>query len=209
MTRWIPGSIAIALLAATALPALAQDASIQACVGRAGQLRVVDDAGSCRKKETPLSWAVAGPPGPAGPAGATGPAGPVGLPSQNPACTTTARVRIEDLVDGGVDVYAHSFGLVYTPPVGGIGGRGKVDYQSVVFTKPIDGASPAIFAAATEGKLFPEATLDVLGDDGAIVATYTLTEPVILSWSQGLGSCGSTAIETIGLGFKEVEVSVP
>ena len=45
-----------------------------------GRLRVIRPAARCRRAETRLTWAVAGPAGPAGAPGATGPKGETGTP---------------------------------------------------------------------------------------------------------------------------------
>jgi len=63
---------------------VAQNTEISACVGRNGQVRIVDSIQNCKSQETPLQWNVQGPagiqgdPGPAGPTGPQGPAGQKG-----------------------------------------------------------------------------------------------------------------------------------
>ncbi len=72
---------------------------IYACVNRQGEIRIVENADQCRKRETLIKWSVngggvgpqgatgpqgpAGPAGPQGPAGSTGPQGPAGADGAN------------------------------------------------------------------------------------------------------------------------------
>ena len=97
--------LALVLVIATgATWAVAQNAEISACVGRNGQVRIVDDIQNCKPQETPLQWNVQGPVGPQGDLGPTGPTGPQG-PSgpqgeQGPAGPVTD--RYVDLGDGTV-----------------------------------------------------------------------------------------------------------
>jgi Lamin Tail Domain/Collagen triple helix repeat (20 copies) len=76
-----PAGGAVAL---TRAPEKVASTVIQACVGKAGRLRVVPKPTDCRRSERPLAWNESGPPGepgppgPAGPSGADGAAGPAG-----------------------------------------------------------------------------------------------------------------------------------
>ncbi len=57
--------------------------AITACVKENGDIRIVDHARECRRRESPLVWDVEGSAGPQGPAGVAGPpgeAGPAGEP---------------------------------------------------------------------------------------------------------------------------------
>jgi hypothetical protein len=84
----LAGAIAFAALAAAAGVALATarnplahpDGVVGACVQQDGRLRILGDAGSCRRGEVVLRWNLAGPKGDPGPAGVHGPAGPAGTP---------------------------------------------------------------------------------------------------------------------------------
>jgi hypothetical protein len=52
--------------------------TIRACVDQSGNLRIVEQGESCRKREELLAWNTVGPRGPRGRVGLTGPAGPQG-----------------------------------------------------------------------------------------------------------------------------------
>ncbi|HEV7735559.1 MAG TPA: type VI secretion system tube protein Hcp [Candidatus Binatia bacterium] len=186
----------------------AQDATIQGCVGRGGQLRVVDDGASCKRKEAPLTWAVQGP------AGVPGPTGPVCAPGSGaelPACTTQARLTIERFDGGALDAHAFRVGLDFVPPVGGPGsGSGHLTLDPLQITKLVDANSPALFLAATEGRHFPTATLEVFGADGTTpTTTYTFAQVVITSLEQGDRTCGDAPSESIAWAFASVEVVMP
>lgn len=201
-------TVLIATLVAPA--AQAQDAAINACVGRSGVVRVIEAGEPCRKKERPLSWSVAGASGPAGPAGPQGPAGPAA--PEVPACMTRARLRITGITgsgpNGSMDVYAFSFGIQYNPPPGS--GTGTVDYGPVVVTKALDATSTTLFTAAIEGTYFPDATLEVLDAAGtSVVFTYDLGEVQILTVAQGTGTCNAPAVESIGLSFATIALGTP
>ena len=199
-------SVAAALFT-LGLPAMlnAQEAPIQACVGRSGKLRVVDAASGCTKKETPLSWAVAGPQGPEGP---PGPAGSGGV-----SCVTTARLTIDNLpgvgANGAMDILQYSFSYTYEPPFGGAG-SGTLQFGDLAVTKRIDAASPAIFQAATAGDRYATAKLEILGADGATgLMTYELSNAVVTSVQQASGACDVAPIESIGLRFELVKLQNP
>jgi hypothetical protein len=54
------------------------DGTINACVGRDGDVRIARKATDCTRKETALTWNQKGPAGPKGETGAKGPVGPAG-----------------------------------------------------------------------------------------------------------------------------------
>lgn len=105
-----------AITVAAMVPSSARSQVINACVSRAGAIRI---ANNCRRGESMLSWNAQGPAGPAGPKGATGaqgPAGPQGMAGaqgvagpQGPAgppgpagfAATTASLQHLNIVDGG------------------------------------------------------------------------------------------------------------
>ena len=195
----------VAALLTFGLPAAlnAQESPIQACVGRTGKLRVVGAPTSCTKKETPLSWAVAGPPGPEGPPGPG---------SESAPCVTTAKLTLGDVTganaDGSIDVVQYSFSLTYEPPFGGGGGQGVVELGDVFVTKRLDAASPAIFQRAIAGTVSSETRLAVLGADGVTpVLYYTLDTAVITSVQQSSSTCGGAPAETIALRFSNLKVA--
>ena len=206
ISRSLP--VLIATLVASAVQA--QDATIDACVGRSGVLRVIEAGETCRKKERPLSWSVAGASGPVGPQGPPGPAGPAA--PEVPACTTRARLSITGITgpgpNGAMDVYAFSFGVQYNPPPGA--GTGTVDYGPVVVTKALDATSATLFTAAIEGLHFPQAKLEVLDAAGtSVVFTYTLDEVQIITVAQSTGTCDAPAVESIGLSFATITLNTP
>ena len=62
-----------------AVPASAQAEEIHGCVkGKKGKLRIVAEGVACKKKETPISWSVAGPTGEKGEPGEDGAKGDTG-----------------------------------------------------------------------------------------------------------------------------------
>jgi len=58
--------VALGVLTGMGVAVLAQngDDTIHGCVGGNGNLRVIDDADTCKKNETALNWNKEGPPGP-------------------------------------------------------------------------------------------------------------------------------------------------
>ncbi len=82
--RWWVGPLVAAIAAVAIAQAAIPDASgvIHACYKSNGNLRVVDSAANCKKKETALVWnqtGLQGIPGPQGQPGPAGPAGPAGV----------------------------------------------------------------------------------------------------------------------------------
>jgi hypothetical protein len=79
------GFAAVAVAVGVGSAAVSPAGTITACIktkgdddGPKGNLRVVGNAGDCKKNEQALTWNQQGPAGPAGAIGATGPAGPAG-----------------------------------------------------------------------------------------------------------------------------------
>jgi hypothetical protein len=224
MRSSVPILVAVTLFA-VALPAVAHGQTIDACVGPSGKLRIVDDAGSCKRKESPLSWASAGPAGapgetgepgdqgaegPQGPEGPEGPQGP-DAPAIPQTCTAVARVTMDGITgpnaDGSMDAYLYSFGFVYNPPVVG-GGGGDVDFQTMNFTKAIDATSPELFADAISGFHYAQVIVDVLDASGPILR-YTLDDVVITSLLHGGPVCGTAPSETLALTFVAIQATAP
>ncbi len=74
--KMMPVSIfAIVLLAYSVVPAAA--GVIDACVAKNGAVRIIA-SGTCKNKETPVTWNTIGPQGPTGPQGPSGAEGPTG-----------------------------------------------------------------------------------------------------------------------------------
>jgi type VI protein secretion system component Hcp len=80
-------------------------------------------------------------------------------------------------------VYRYTTRVDFTPdPAGG----GRVDYDEVCATKPLDKASPQLFLSAVNGTPHPTATLEVLAADGVTVSTvYDLTNVIVSSVQYG------------------------
>jgi hypothetical protein len=97
----VAGAAAIAVAVGMYVHAQSQTSQIIACVGPAGQLRLVNGTGMCRGQEQLVVWNVTGPSGPAGPegptgsAGADGAAGPAGL--QGPPGPATVSTVVDAL----------------------------------------------------------------------------------------------------------------
>jgi hypothetical protein len=144
--------VACLLLQAAAGHAQTADV-INACVATAsGRVRVVDAAGSCKRKEHPLAWNTEGPSGAPGAAGQPGPKGDPGDPGSSgpPLCRAIGRLTIAGIVGdgagGSMTVYAYHVavepGLVGGPPT-------IVDFS---VTKPIDAGSPGLALAAIKAR---------------------------------------------------------
>lgn len=192
----------------------AQTATIDACVGRSGVVRVIEAGGACRKKERPISWSAAGPAGPPGAQGPEGPQGPAGPAApETPACTARARLTISTVAGPGpggtMDAYAFSFSVQYNPPVGA--GTGTVSYGPLIVTKALDTTSETLFSAAIEGLFFEDAKLEVLDAAGtSVIFTYELEQVRVLSVTQGSGgACDAPAVESIALDFQTITLDRP
>jgi hypothetical protein len=160
--------------------AAAQATDITACVSASGgKLRIVDSGATCKRRENRLTWAVSGQ---QGPKGDPGPAG-----EGAPACGTVARLTIPpisgDGPGGSMLVYHYTTGLTFVPdPAGG----GRVTYDEVCVTKPLDKASPQLFQSALNGTPHATATLEVFAADHVTVATvYDLTTVILSSLKYG------------------------
>jgi hypothetical protein len=197
--------LALVLTARSGEPQTAS--AIDACVAAGtGRVRIVGDAGSCKRKEHLLTWAVAGPPGTPG---TPGQKGDPGTPGSNgpPPCTTVGRLTISGITGdgpgGSMAVLAYHVVLEATA-----GGPPNVTEFSV--TKPLDKASPALAMQAIQGGIAATATLEIFAADHMTVATrYDLTNVAIASFTTGnpLTCASPDPTDTLSLQFTTIAVS--
>ena len=183
-------------------------ATIDACVTTGtGRVRIVDDAGSCKRKEHPVSWAAVGPTGVQGPKGDSGDPGTPGSNGPLP-CFTVGRLSIAGVTgDGpGGSMIVVAYHVALEPAAAG-GPPTVVDFS---ITKPIDAASPMLALQAIQGTIAATATLEIFAADHVTVATrYDLGTVQITSLSSGSPTtCTSGApTDTLSLQFATVSVS--
>jgi len=158
--------VAVLAAAATTCALAASGASttqtINACVDRAGQVRLVAVAGNCRRDETAVSWNTVGPQGPQGVQGVAGrdgrdgqpgpagPAGPAGSSADPDA--TTATVMITGQKQGAfsqtpIDVTAVSHEIVSPrDPASGLP-TGKRQHKPISITMEWGATTPLLLNA--------------------------------------------------------------
>jgi type VI secretion system secreted protein Hcp len=122
-----------------------------------------------------------------------------------PAATAAGTLTIAGLQGASsLDVESYSWGV--TSPVdigsGGGAGAGKATFSDLVVTRPVDGVSPRLIAAAATGQHFDTAVLVVPTRKGAMRYTFDL---VFVTGVQHTSS-GDRPVESLTLAYGTVEV---
>lgn len=205
--------------AGTRVHAQAGPATIRACAGGGGTLRLVGPSETCKSNETLVVWNVEGPQGPTGPAGptgATGPEGPAGRDGRDaqapgpPAPTVSLRLTIHGLnSDNPVPIFAFSLGATQTGSVeiGGGGGAGKVNFSTLNVSKMIDAMSVPLLRAAATGSHMATVVIDVSNvGSAAPFATYTFGNVFVAS--DVVGSSTDSVSESVSFEFGRITSDV-
>lgn len=203
--RFAIGAALVAVLAAAATTyALAASGAsttqtINACVNRQGDMRLVAVAGACRGNETPLSWNTVGPAGAQGAQGvqgapgqpgAAGPAGPAGASGVNPPDpdSVAATVMVTGQKQGQfssspIDVTAISHEIVSPrDPASGLP-TGKREHKPIVITMGWDKSTPLFLNALTQNENLTSVLIGLLRD-GKQVATIQLVNASVSQFDQ-------------------------
>jgi type VI secretion system secreted protein Hcp len=196
------GAALVAVLAAAATTyALAASGAgttqtINACVNREGQMRLIAVAGACRGNETALSWNTVGPAGAqgaqgvqgaAGQPGAAGPAGPQGEPPPDPD-SVAATVSVTGQVQGKfsstpIDVTAISHEIVSPrDPASGLP-TGKRQHKPIVLTMDWGASTPLFLNALTQNENLTSVLIALLSN-GKQVATIQLQNASVSQFDQ-------------------------
>jgi type VI secretion system secreted protein Hcp len=226
---------ALALLVAAALGvaaaaiawAAAGDAVvIHACVAKGSDLVRVPAAGDgCRPNETGLDWNAQGPAGPAGP---EGPAGPAGSAAPEPHTRDVAFMHVDGgslgPVEGEATEKGHEKWITLdgydgdaTVPVASSGSgsgttTGKVRFEPIVITKPIDKSTPKLFEALVTGKHLPDVQIDFVranGKGGDETFYSVKLEQVLVTGvhQSDEGKAGGRPLEQVSLVFESIEIT--
>ena len=203
------GGAALAYATVSATPA-----TINACVGPDGSLRVPDPGRSCTRRETPLAWNVQGPTGPAGPVGPQGIAGRDGRDGQPGSQTLTIVGAVQGtmtvtgqtqgaITGGGPNGAIEIEGLthdVVSPrdPASGLP-TGKRLHKPIVITKEIDRSTPLLLQALFTNENLPAVQLTLDDASGNPIATIKLTNAGVAERSEA----GDT--ETISFTYQKIE----
>jgi type VI secretion system secreted protein Hcp len=84
--------------------------------------------------------------------------------------------------------------------------KGKVSFNPMVITKPVDTSSPTLFLACAAGKHFTKATLSMRASNGKTdYLTVSLTGVLISSYSQNAADA-ATPTEQFSLNFTKIEM---
>jgi type VI secretion system secreted protein Hcp len=153
--------------------------TLNACVDKAGNIRLVAGPGACRKNEQAISWNTTGPAGPAGPAGtqgAQGPQGPAGASTSSPDAAT-GTVQVTAQVQGTIgpfDVQGLSHEIVVPHDEATGAASGKTEHQPIVITKTLDSSTPKLLQALVTNENLKDVLIG-LDEGGTEVATIELT----------------------------------
>jgi hypothetical protein len=167
--------------------------------------------------QIPLNWNVTGP---AGAPGARGPAGVAGSPGTG---NTYSVVLAPPVIPRG----GSSFGQVTVNPgpasfsfpllsggfvfatgfsIGSGGSSGKTQLHDFHIVKPVDKASPTLFAAAVSGKHFSSVKI-TLRKAGKPFETIKLSDVLISSLQQSLTASSKTAVDNLTFSYVKLTVA--
>ena len=187
--------------------------TINACVNREGQMRLVGVSGNCRENETALSWNTVGPVGPAGQQGIQGvagrdgrdgqpgPAGPAGS-AANPDATT-ATVMATGQKQGPfsqtpIDVTAVSHEIVSPRDAASGLPTGKRQHKPITITTEWGASTPLFINALVSNENLTSVLIGLLRN-GNQVATIKLTNANVAQYDQHGGSV------TFALTYQKIE----
>lgn len=167
-----------------------------------------------------------GPPGPQGPTGATGPQGPTG-PSGSGGGTGNTGSPVDmfltittsgtSKLDGestdashpnAINILSYEFGADNPNTIGsatGGAGAGKVKFNEIVITKPVDTSSPTLFKDLSSGEHFQNMVLTVRkAGETQDYLKITMGTVFVSHYSQA--GTGDTPTETIGFDFATIQI---
>ena len=170
--------------------------TINACVNRQGDMRLVAVAGACRGNETPLSWNTVGPAGAQGVQGVQGVAGrdgqpgatgPQGEPPPDPdsvAATVMATgAKQGPFSNTPIDVTAVSHEIVSPrDPASGLP-TGKRQHKPISITTEWGASTPLFINALTNNETLTSVLIGLLRN-GKQVATIQLTNASVSQFDQ-------------------------
>jgi len=192
--------LAVLVAAGTTYALAASGASttqtINACVNRQGDMRLVAVAGACRGNETPLSWNTVGPAGAQGVQGVQGVAGrdgqpgatgPQGEPPPDPdsvAATVMATgAKQGPFSNTPIDVTAVSHEIVSPrDPASGLP-TGKRQHKPISITTEWGASTPLFINALTNNETLTSVLIGLLRN-GKQVATIQLTNASVSQFDQ-------------------------
>jgi type VI protein secretion system component Hcp len=107
---------------------------------------------------------------------------------------------------GAFDARSWSWGASNTASSGtGSGaGTGKAVVNALAIRKAFDACSPSLFGAVTTGRHFATLTLTDRDADGVVVATVTLTDVLVSSWTVGSTTHDAAPDEAVAFVFRKV-----
>ena len=157
--------------------------TLNACVNKEGQLRLVAVADGCKSNETAISWNTVGPEGPQGPKGDTGATGPQGPAAPNPdGLDATAALTINGAALDTFDVLSVNHGVSVAREAGSGMATGRRMHKPFVITKRMDKSSPLLMKALVENRVVTGTF--TLRQNGQAVATIKLTNARMSDYEQ-------------------------
>ncbi len=169
--------------------------TINACLDRDGQLRLVAIADACKKNETPLSWNTVGPTGPPGADGKTGAAGkdgrdgqpgPPGSAAPNPDAVsgTVAIVAQKQGAIGPIELKGVSHEIISPRDVSTGQSSGKRMHKPFVITKELDKSTPLLLSALVDNENLTSVLIGLLRPGQAqAFATIKLTNASLAGYA--------------------------
>ena len=191
------GAALVAVLAATAgtyawaSAGAAATQTINACLDREGQLRLVAIADACKKNETPLSWNTVGPAGAAGQQGVAGrdgrdgqqgAAGPAGASAADPnAVAATMTITGNGFPAGAIAVTGYSHEIVSPRDLATGQASGKRQHKPITIVKEWGASTPLLLNAALNNVNLTSVLIGLLRN-GQAVGTVKLTNAHISNY---------------------------
>jgi type VI secretion system secreted protein Hcp len=108
-----------------------------------------------------------------------------------------------------IDIQSFKWGVTQSGGAsGGGGGAGRVDFDELTITKPIDRASPKLFQYCAQGKHIAKVSLVVLQGNqrGGEVYRIDLSDVLITSVTQAVVEGGELPAEALALNFTRIKI---
>ena len=166
--------------------------TLNGCVARDGQLRLVAVTGACKKDETAVSWNTVGPQGLQGVQGLQGAAGPAGAAGQNGRDGGAAAdpnaiagtVAIVAQKQGSINTTLTGFAHEIVSPRDLASGQatGNRQHKPITITKELDAATPKLLQALVTNETLTSVLIGLLRN-GQQVATVKLTNAGIADYA--------------------------
>jgi len=122
-------------------------------------------------------------------------------------------LAIPTVTEQPVQVFSAGVSYLVSTPAGSGGGAaaaGVANFSTFNLTKLVDGTSPRLLVSAASGQHFPQARIDFVGPDGAVLSSFELFDLVVLGAvvKSTLSGTSRALIEEVSLDYQRIRQTV-